>query len=152
MIRNISLIGLPTDINSSFERGASGAPAAIRAALWSARGNMACENGMEVGMDFQLDDLGDLLLTEDTKSDDLLIQASLAKILSSGGIPICLGGDHAVTFPILQAVAAHHGRVNILHFDAHPDLYRFSVCPDYGGGPSEASDANRHPHTNPALP
>ena len=34
-----------------------------------------------------------------------------------------LGGDHAVTYPVLRAVAARHGPVDILHFDAHPDLY-----------------------------
>ena len=37
----IRLFGLPTDVNSSFERGAAGGPAAIRAALRSDRGNMA---------------------------------------------------------------------------------------------------------------
>ena len=34
-----------------------------------------------------------------------------------------LGGDHAVTYPVVRAVAAIHGPVDILHFDAHPDLY-----------------------------
>src|SRR3546814_14228814 len=41
----IRLFGLPTDINSSFERGAAAGPAAIREALWSDRGNMASEIG-----------------------------------------------------------------------------------------------------------
>ena len=50
--------------------------------------------------------------------------------------PIALGGDHAITFPILRAFAKRHPRLSILHFDAHPDLYdefegnRFShACP-----------------------
>ena len=47
----IRLVGLPSDSNSSFERGPALAPAAIRAALWSDRGNLACENGMDAGMD-----------------------------------------------------------------------------------------------------
>ena len=49
---------------------------------------------------------------------------------------LILGGDHSVTFPVVQAVARKHGQLNILHFDAHPDLYdefegdRFShACP-----------------------
>src|SRR3546814_7831770 len=45
----IRLFGLPTDINSSFERGAAAGPAAIREALWSDRGNMASELGPEIG-------------------------------------------------------------------------------------------------------
>ena len=35
-----------------------------------------------------------------------------------------------VTFPIVAGLAAEHGAVNILHFDAHPDLYQ-----DFEGDP-----------------
>ncbi len=129
-MQRFDLIGLPTDINSSFERGAAGAPLAIRNALWSDRGNLSCENGMEVGIDFTLDDFGDLALTEETLSDDQLITDAVAHTLFSGAIPLLLGGDHAVTLPIMAAIHAHHGPVNILHFDAHPDIYD-----DFGGNP-----------------
>ena len=127
----IHLIGLPTDCNSSFERGAAGAPAAIRAALWSDRGNMSCENGMEIGADIQLTDKGDLALSDtDVASDDELIKNAVAATIASGVVPMLLGGDHAVTFPVIQALAAQHGPVHILHFDAHPDLYD-----DFEGNP-----------------
>ena len=130
MLQHFHLIGLPTDINSSFERGAASGPQAIRDALWSDRGNMACENGMEIGVDFALDDKGDLALTEDTPADDALIIAAVADSLAAGATPILLGGDHAITFPILNAVHAYHGPVTIVHFDAHPDLYD-----DFEGNP-----------------
>jgi arginase len=126
----IRLIGLPTDINSSFERGAAQAPAAIRAALWSDRGNLACENGLELGRDIDVRDDADLLLTEDTPLDDILIETAVRDALTAGEPPILLGGDHAVTVPVLKAVAAHHGPVDILHFDAHPDTYH-----DFMGNP-----------------
>lgn len=123
------LIGLPTDCNSSFERGPAQAPAEIRAALWSDRGNLACENGMEIGVDFGLEDKGDVALTE-APEDDALIRARVSSCLAEGAIPLLLGGDHAVTFPIIQAIHAYHGPVTILHFDAHPDLYD-----DFDGNP-----------------
>jgi arginase len=126
----IRLFGLPTDINSSFERGAAAGPAAIRAALWSDRGNLACEAGLEIGIDIALTDDGDLPLTEDTSSDDAAILRHVALVQTSGEIPLALGGDHAVTFPLVAAAAARHGAVNILHFDAHPDLYD-----DFAGNP-----------------
>jgi agmatinase len=51
-------------------------------------------------------------------------------------VPVALGGDHSVTYPILCAVARVHTDLTILHLDAHPDLYtefdgdRFShACP-----------------------
>lgn len=129
------LIGLPTDCNSSFERGSALAPPAIREALWSDRGNAACENGMEIGHDFQLLDQGDLALNE-RADDDALIGKAVAETLQQHAIPILLGGDHAVTYPILQAIHAHHGSVTILHVDAHPDLY-------------EDFEGNRRSHASP---
>ena len=72
----IELIGLPSDANSSFERGPAQAPAAIRQALWSDRGNLACEDGQEIGVHFELTDRGDLPLTE-SASDDALIAAEV---------------------------------------------------------------------------
>ncbi len=126
----IHLFGLSTDINSSFERGAAAGPAAIRAALWSERGNLASESGLEIGSDIALIDDGDLPLIEDTPRDDEVIAAHVAAIIAGDGIPLALGGDHAVSFPLVQAVAAAHGPVSILHFDAHPDLYH-----DFEGNP-----------------
>ena len=47
-----------------------------------------------------------------------------------------LGGDHSITYPIVETLHALHGPFHILHFDAHCDLYdefegdRFShACP-----------------------
>ncbi|WP_088308922.1 agmatinase family protein [Novosphingobium sp. B 225] len=118
----IELIGLPSDSNSSFERGAAMAPPLIRAALWSDRGNLACENGMEVGRDFELRDRGDLQLLEQPE-DDGLIAAAVSDVVASGAVPLVLGGDHAMTHPVVRALHAVHGPLTILHVDAHPDLY-----------------------------
>lgn len=118
----IELIGLPSDCNSSFERGPAAAPAAIRRALWSDRGNLACEDGQEIGIDFELTDRGDLPLSE-SANDDALIAAEVEACVRSGAVPLALGGDHAMTHPVVRGVHAVHGPVTILHFDAHPDLY-----------------------------
>jgi agmatinase len=123
----IHLIGLPTDVNSSFERGAAKGPAAIRAALVSDRGNSASESGLELGTDIDLVDCGDLPLTDlDVEGDDRAIAAAVAR----APLPILLGGDHAITYPVVAALVARHGPLNILHFDAHPDLYA-----DFEGNP-----------------
>ena len=36
---------------------------------------------------------------------------------------ICLGGDHAITYPIMRAVRRRHAKLTILHIDAHADIY-----------------------------
>lgn len=118
----IALIGAPTDINSSFLRGPAKAPAMVRAQLFSAHSNHSSENGAELGIDVIIDDRGDMALAEGP-GDDAMITQGVAEALAAGAVPIVIGGDHAITFPILQAIAAHHGPVDLLHFDAHPDLY-----------------------------
>ena len=125
----LRLIGLPTDRHSSFMRGPAGAPPLIRAALWSDHGNASAEDGTELGTDILLEDGGDLPLAE-ADDDDSLIRDAVAAAIADGAIPLCLGGDHSVSFPIVEAVAAAHGPVDILHFDAHPDLYE-----DFEGNP-----------------
>ncbi|KAH7428640.1 hypothetical protein KP509_09G009800 [Ceratopteris richardii] len=38
--------------------------------------------------------------------------------------PLILGGDHSITYPVVRAVTEQlGGPVDILHFDAHPDIY-----------------------------
>jgi agmatinase len=122
MSKTVALIGLPTDINSSFLRGPAKAPALIRAMMRSDKGNAATELSGDIGIDFQLNDLGDLPLDE-TADDDARIERAVADALARGEVPVMIGGDHAVTYPIMKAIAAHQGPMTILHFDAHPDLY-----------------------------
>jgi agmatinase len=130
----IALIGAPTDVNSSFLRGPAEAPAHIRAALWSDAGNPACENGLELGREIQVEDQGDLPLVEDASDHARIVEAVLAA--AAGAVPITLGGDHAVSWPAVEGIAAVHGPVQILHFDAHPDLY-------------DDFDANPRSHASP---
>lgn len=118
----VRLIGLPTDSHSSFLRGAAAGPAAIRAALSSDHSNLAAEDGRELGADIPFEDAGDLPLTE-SPDDPGTIRRAIADASTAGAVPIALGGDHMVSFPIVAALASIHGPLNILHFDAHPDLY-----------------------------
>lgn len=125
----VRLIGLPTDSHSSFLRGAAQAPSAIRAALWSDHGNSATECGLELRSDILIEDLGDLPLGE--SADDVeRIRASAERAAHDGVTPLFLGGDHMVTNPIVAGIRAARGPLNILHFDAHPDIYE-----DFGGDP-----------------
>ena len=126
----VRLIGLPTDCNSSFRRGAASAPARIRAQLFSDHSNLASERGGELGGAIAFTDAGDLALGE-VAGDAAVISAAVASVLAAGDAPLLLGGDHSVTFPIMRAIAARHGPVDILHFDAHPDLYD-----DFDGNPA----------------
>lgn len=118
----VTLLGLPTDANSSFLNGPAKAPKLVREMVASDKGNPATELSGTIGVDFELRDGGDLPLDGGAKDDDR-IETAVARTLAEGDAPILIGGDHAVTYPIMKAIAAHHGPVSILHIDAHPDLY-----------------------------
>ena len=128
-LAKIRLIGLPTDSHSSFLRGAAAAPDLIRKALFSDHSNMATESGLELGANLVLEDIGDLPLDE-TEQDLGRISDAAREAKDAGAVPIFLGGDHMVTFPIVMGLAAEYGAINILHFDAHSDLYE-----DFEGDP-----------------
>jgi arginase len=126
----IQLLGVPTDVNSSYRRGAAAGPAAIRRAWrrYELFGNLTTEDGLEIGQDVHFDDLGDLSLAE-TEADHGVI-ADAADAAGRRAPLLALGGDHAVTYPLVEGLARVHGPLNLLHFDAHPDLYH-----DYEGNP-----------------
>jgi agmatinase len=129
------LIGLPYDASSSFLRGPAKGPIVIRKALFSPANNLWTESLQDLSAPGALGDAGDLALPA-TAESRALIEDGIAHLLTAGGRPIALGGDHSVTYPVLRAIARAYGPVSILHVDAHPDLYeecegdRFShACP-----------------------
>lgn len=126
---DVALIGILSDANSSFMRGAASAPPAIRRALHCGSANLSAEQGVDLKDNARFVDVGDQEVTDDEESF-LAIESIIAELLDRGAAPLVLGGDHAITYPVFKAVHRVHGQVNILHFDAHPDLYD-----DYEGNP-----------------
>ena len=125
----IQLLGVPHDENSSYLRGAAEAPPKIRAELTSYAYNMWTETGVHLGSPGTLDDAGDLVF-DGTRDPWQLIEDSVHKLIQTGDAAICLGGDHAITHPIVKAFHRQYPNLSILHFDAHPDIYH-----DFEGNP-----------------
>jgi arginase len=118
----IGVLGIASDENSSYQRGPAEAPPLILAAFYSPSANLWSENGTDLGAEGLFVDAGDIA---SIPHQDLYaaIDHAINRLLDHHLRPICLGGDHAVTFPIVKAISAHYTRLSILHFDAHPDLY-----------------------------
>ena len=51
------------------------------------------------------------------------IRTRIKEELEKSNHVLSIGGDHSITFPIIEAFSAKYDSLNILHFDAHPDLY-----------------------------
>lgn len=73
----------------------------------------------------RLKDFGDIGRDSRTVGDLFTEIAALieARILPHGIRPIFVGGDHAVTFPIVDCYLRHHPGLVLLHLDAHNDLF-----------------------------
>lgn len=117
-----TIIGVPFDAASSFLRGAAAAPSLIRRELASEAGNGVSESLIDLRAPGMLADAGDVDLDGSTEPQPRITEA-IAAVISRGGRPIALGGDHSITFPIARAVRASWSDLTILQFDAHPDLY-----------------------------
>ncbi len=119
----IAILGVPFDEKSSFLRGAAEGPEAIRAA---STGKCYCaytELGVNLEEDTVMVDLGDVDVAGDPDKTFSLIEKAVSIVLEKGAVPIVLGGDHSITYPVLKAFAARYEALDVLHFDAHPDLY-----------------------------
>jgi agmatinase len=125
----VTLLGLPTDENSTYMRGAAEAPPRIREALHAGSSNLYAENGLRVrpasrdlGAEPRFTDQGDVALGSGAEARRQ-IEETVAALLAGGARVLALGGDHAITYPIIRAYARAHLDLTILHLDAHPDLY-----------------------------
>ena len=121
-MNSVKMIGMPYDEHSSYRRGAAGAPPLIRQALFCPSSNLWTEMGLDLGAPGALIDAGDVTLPDGIESINR-IELAMAAQLSDNSPVIALGGDHAVTYPLVKAVVQHYPELSILHIDAHPDIY-----------------------------
>ncbi|KAL9234379.1 hypothetical protein vseg_009259 [Gypsophila vaccaria] len=126
-----SLLGVPLGHNSSFLQGPAFAPPRIREAIWCGSTNSTTEEGKELNDPRVLTDVGDVPVQEirDCGVDDErlmnIISESVKLVMAEEPLrPLVLGGDHSISYPVVRAVSEKlGGPVDILHLDAHPDIY-----------------------------
>tara|TARA_B110000027_G_scaffold130877_1_gene154328 strand:- start:3821 stop:4597 length:777 start_codon:yes stop_codon:yes gene_type:complete len=116
-MRKIIIQGIKFDEKSSYQKGPKLAPPLIREALNCGSANMYTENVISIENSI-LDDKGDFEISEYFD-----IEKITKKHLNSGGKIFTLGGDHSITFPIIKAHNEKYPKLDILHIDAHADLY-----------------------------
>ena len=115
-------VGVPMDIGTSNRPGTRFGPRQIRAESCFVRPyNMASRAAPFDSL--QVADIGDVAI--DTfnlpKCMDIITEA-YDRILAEDCIPLTLGGDHTIAYPILRAIAKKHGPVGLIHVDAHADI------------------------------
>jgi len=115
----VAILGIPFDDNSSLLKGTASAPEEIRKVLHSGVGNWFTEDLTDLKNHTLFYEAGDLTI-KDFRSD---IRNGVLHYLDREAKVLSLGGDHSITFPVIEAYHSFYPDLSILHFDAHPDLY-----------------------------
>jgi len=118
-----AILGIPFDEKSSFLKGAAKGPQAIREASTEEAINAWTESGIDLEKETLITDLGDINVSGSLEEIFSRIEKRVRGILEKGAVPIILGGDHSVSYPSVRAFSQKYKNLDILHFDAHPDLY-----------------------------
>jgi agmatinase len=121
------ILGVPFDCGTHpFRVGSRQGPAAIRAQSRLLRQFDVDPTGPITGAaaELRLVDFGDVACgSADTTAAYAQIEAAATGILALGATPIAMGGDGAITLPLLRAVGRRHAGLAVLHIDAHTDTY-----------------------------
>ena len=107
-----ALLGIRFDANSSYLRGAADAPPVIREAFCCDSSNSSTESGIELNAESFLD-AGDVKLPSDGAFT--AIESAVRGLLDQGHAPVCLGGDHSITYPIVRAFNKRFADLTIVH-------------------------------------
>ncbi|MCY4261653.1 MAG: agmatinase [Rhodobacteraceae bacterium] len=118
---DICFVGIPMDSGASNRSGTRHGPRQIRTESSLIR---PCNLGTGVApfSRSQVADYGDLAInTFNIMASCDIITREISRILDHAVVPLVMGGDHTLSYPVLRAVRARHGPVALVHVDAHAD-------------------------------
>ena len=118
-----AVLGVPFDSGVTYRPGARFGPSHIRESSRLLRPyNPAL--GVSPFASLQVMDAGDLAVNPFSIEEAISgIQRGARALLERVPHVLTLGGDHTIALPLLRALAAVHGPVAVIHFDAHLDTW-----------------------------
>ncbi|MFC1834446.1 agmatinase [Thermodesulfobacteriota bacterium] len=116
-----AIVGVPLDLTATFRSGCSEAPPAMRVASDSIE---SYSPFLDLDLaDIPFSDIGDLSLSGVALDAALAaIRDTIGMVLERGALPFCLGGEHTLTLPIVQAFKEVYPDLVVVHGDAHSDM------------------------------
>ena len=118
---DVCFVGIPMDHGCSNRSGTRMGPRAIRHESCMIRhSNMTGASPFE---SLQVADIGDVPIIPYSLSRTVdVITQYFTKIMATNCIPLAMGGDHTMTYPVLRAIKEKYGPVGLVQIDAHHDL------------------------------
>lgn len=123
---DVAVSGVPLDLATTFRSGARLGPAAVRAASVQLAELNLFPWGFDPFDDLAVVDYGDCWFDAHRPWTvrESIVQHARDIILNSNAKMLTFGGDHYITYPLLQAHAEKYGKpLTLLHFDAHCDTW-----------------------------
>lgn len=121
---DLAVLGIPYDLATSNRPGARFGPRGVRAASAQLAWSQLWPWNFDPFDRLHVVDCGDISFDYGRPQQiPQQIEASIASILNKGVVPISIGGDHFVSYPILKAMHARYGALSLIHFDAHSDTW-----------------------------
>ncbi|SHK23024.1 agmatinase [Desulforamulus aeronauticus] len=117
----IVLVGAPMDFTVSFRAGTRQGPQSIRqVSIGLEEYSVMLDRDLA---DYAYYDAGDISLPFGHVTESLeRIGQVVGHVLKDDKFPLVLGGEHLISLPVIQQVAAKYPGLKLLHFDAHADL------------------------------
>lgn len=124
-----AFVGIPYDLGVTSRPGTKFGPSALREAYPGPPSNdtnvgwydYELEERILTGV--KLADVGNVIITPAEITPNLdRMTAALSAVLSRGALPVVLGGDHSISFPVLRAYKGVSKKIHIIHFDSHLDF------------------------------
>ncbi len=120
---DVAVVGIPFDSGVSYRPGARFGPAHIRESSRLLRPYNPAQRVSPFAVQ-QVADAGDLAVNPFSIDEAIAtIERAARNLLERVSCLLTLGGDHTIALPLLRAVAAVHGPVAVVHFDAHLDTW-----------------------------
>ena len=116
------ILGVPFDGTASYMAGARFGPRTVREASYNFE---AYNFKLKKTIPREVLDLGDLEVVHGNfKKTCAKLRSTMDDILNQNIIPITIGGDHSISYGIIQAFTEALGpkKLTVIHFDAHMDL------------------------------
>ncbi|MCW8398933.1 agmatinase [Legionella sp. PATHC038] len=120
---DLAVYGVPFDLSTFNRSGARFGPRSIRdlSCYLSILGT-CWPHTYRLNEKFKIIDYGDIGFYPGQINHMLEnVEAAISELCSHGIFALGLGGDHLVAYPAIKALAGQHGKLSLIHFDAHTD-------------------------------
>jgi agmatinase len=122
---DVAIVGVPFDVATTGRPGTRFGPRGVRIASTTLAWCQPYAWDFDPLEKLHVIDWGDVFFDSgDIANAPAMITQAYDQFMDADVIPLSLGGDHFISYPILKSLAKKHGTLSLIHFDAHSDTWK----------------------------